>query len=1247
MGSDRKLKEKKSKKRSTYSSSSASEDEGREKRQRRGEEEEWKSRKKDSKKEKRKDKKSRKHSSDKEKKPKEKGKRKHHKGDRTLKHFQELSNDDYFSKNNEFATWLREEKHVFFSDLSSESARELFSDFVIDWNNQKLGSQYYEGIASGPRTAHNWKIKQNLLKSKLPLPTTALYTLPSLTRFQLHAIFSIQCPAKEEEEKPGNHATISLSNHPNPEISCFYQKGFSQITRETTGKALHALCIEGLVPLSVFLTNTLINMYSKFGLIDYARYLFDHLSVRNTASWNTIMSGLVRVGLYGDVMFLFCEMRRFGVWPSGFLVSSLITACDRSGCMFIEGIQVHGFVVKIGLLCDVFVGTCLLHFYGAYKRVFDAQTLFEEMPERNVVSWTSLMFGYLDNGDLENVIHLYWEMREEEISCNENTFATVLTACSLLEDESLGLHVFGHVVKSGFENKVSVANSLISMFGSLGSLKEACYVFSHMDERDTISWNSIISAHAQNELCEASLRFFRLMRHVHEKINSTTLATLLSVCSSVDHMKWGRGIHGMYSESGRLDDAEFVFKEMPERDVISWNSMITGNVRDGRSLDALILLIKMLQMKKATNYVTFTSALAACSNAEFIDEGKIVHALVILTGLHENLVVGNASVTMYAKSGMMVEAKKVFRMMPKRNEVTWNALIGGHAENEETDEAVKAFQLMRAEGIKMDYITVSNILGACLTPDDLLKLGMPIHAHVVSTGFESNKYVQNSLITMYARCGDLQSSNYIFDGLPHKNSISWNAIIAANACHGLGEEVLKHIVKMRTAGIDLDQFSFSEGLAATAKLAVLEEGQQLHCVAVKLGFDSDPFVTNAAMDMYGKCGEMDDVLRMLPQPVSRSRLSWNILISAFARHGYFQKARETFHEMLEMGMKPDHVTFVSLLSACSHGGLVDEGIRYYAAMSKEFNVPPAIEHCVCIIDLLGRSGRLAEAETFINEMPVLPDGLVWRTLLASCKIHGNLELGKKAAEHLFELDPSDDSAYVLYSNICATTGKWGDVEDVRSQMGLYNIKKKPACSWVKLKNQVGSFGMGDQTHPQTIEIYAKLGELKKMIKEAGYVPDTSYALQDTDEEQKEHNLWNHSERLALAFGLINTPDGSTIRVFKNLRVCGDCHSVYKFVSGIIKRKIILRDPYRFHHFSGGQCPDPGIDLGNRQPNLGLHCLSLALCKTNISQHTVVDSRISRRSTKVNITKGDHHMKHGFKSYNRRTVSLRTMNLLLG
>ncbi|KDP25085.1 hypothetical protein JCGZ_22620 [Jatropha curcas] len=610
---------------------------------------------------------------------------------------------------------------------------------------------------------------------------------------------------------------------------------------------------------------------------------------------------------------------------------------------------------------------------------------------------------------------------------------------------------------------------------------------------------------------------------------------------------------------------------MAEKDLISWNSMIACYAQDGKCLNALKFFAGILHMRNGANSVTFTSALAACSDPDFITEGKILHNLVIVSGLHENLIVGNALVTMYAKSGRMVEAKKVFQAMPMRDEVTWNALIGGHAENEEPHEAVKNFKLMREEGLPANYITIANILGAFLTLDNLLKHGMPIHAYIVLTGLESDPFVHNSLITMYAKCGDLNSSNYIFNGLTNKNAVAWNAIIAANANHGLVEEALNLFVNMRRAGVHLDHFIFTECLTATATLAMLEEGQQLQSLALKLGFHSDSFVANATMDMYAKCGEMDDVLRIIPQPQERSRLSWNILISTFARHGCFKEAKETLNEMLKLGVQPDHVTFVSLLSACSHGGLVDEGLAYYHSMTKEFGIPAGIKHCVCVVDLLGRSGRLAAAETFIKEMPVPPTDLVWRSLLAACKIHGNLELGRKAAENLFKLDPLDDSAYVLYSNVCATTGRWEDVEILRKKMGSNKIKKKPACSWVKLKNKIDSFGIGDKSHPQTRQIYEKLEELKKRIKEAGYVPDTSYALHDTDEEQKEQSLWNHSERLALAFGLINTPESSTVKIFKNLRVCGDCHSVYKFVSGLLRRKIILRDPYRFHHFSDGSC----------------------------------------------------------------------------
>ncbi|KAM7269603.1 hypothetical protein ACFE04_025100 [Oxalis oulophora] len=977
----------------------------------------------------------------------------------------------------------------------------------------------------------------------------------------------------------------SIINHPNPEISCFAQKGFSQITNQYTGKALHGLCIMGLVNLNVFYTNTLINMYSKFHEIEVARYVFDKMSDRNESSWNNMVSGYVRAGFYEEAFGFLCELIGGGVRVSGFFVASLLSACERSGDMLGEGVQVHGVVLKVGLSPDVFVGTSILHFYGAYGFASNARKLFEEMPYRTVVSWTSLMVAYSGNSEPGEAVNLYWQMKREA-SGNENTYSAVISSCGLLQDEFVGYQILGDVIKSGLESNVNVGNSLVSMFSGFGYPKEASFVFRCLEKRDTISWNSIIAAHAQNGLFMETLTLFNEMRHIHNEINSTTLSTAISACGLSDYLKWGSGIQGlaiklgfhtnicmcntligMYSDGGRTEDAERVFREMQEKDVITWNSILSCYAQDGNCLAAVKVLVRLLQTRKTINFVTFTSALSACSNPEYIFHGKTLHALLIVSGLFQNLIVGNTLVTMYGKLGKMAEASKVSRMMPRLDEVTCNALIGGHVENKEPDEALCTFRMMRQREIPENYITISNVLAACHLP----KHGMSIHAYTILAGFEFDNYVQNSLIMMYARCGDLDSSNYIFSHVTDKNIVAWNAIIAANAYNGSEENAMRLLVEMTRAEVDLDHFTFSECFVATARLAMLEEGQQLHGLAIKLAYSTDCFVINSVMDMYGKCGEMDDVLRIVPKPRERSRMSWNILISAFARHGFFEKATETFRRMIGNGIRPDHVTFVSLLSACSHGGLVDQGLSYYNSMTKEYGVPPGIEHCVCIIDLLGRSGRFSEVESFISEMPLPPNDLVWRSLLSACKTHNNLELAKKAAENLLKLDPTDDSAYVLLSNVCASSAKWEDLENVRDTMVFKKIKKKPACSWVKMKNRLSTFGIGDRSHPQTGQIYAKLEELKKLITEAGYVADTSYALQDTDEEQKEHNLWNHSERLALAYALINTPDGSDVKIFKNLRVCGDCHSVYKFVSKIVGRKIVLRDPYRFHHFSRGEC----------------------------------------------------------------------------
>ncbi|THG14174.1 hypothetical protein TEA_020267 [Camellia sinensis var. sinensis] len=622
-------------------------------------------------------------------------------------------------------------------------------------------------------------------------------TTSSSSRFSLPTHFEPQL------EETAGHGIHSLSQHPNPEISSFLQKGFSEITHEIVGKALHGVWLKGSTHLGTFYMNTLINMYCKFGKIKPAQYLFDRMPERNGTSWNTMVSGYVRVGLYPDAVSLFPQMCSQGIEPSGYLIASLMAACSRSVNMVCEGFQIHGFVLKLGLLWDVFVGTALLHFYGVYGFLSRAKRLFEEMPERNVVSWSSLMVAYLDIGDSREVLNIYQQMRHEGVGCNQNTFTTIFSSCGLLEDELLGRQMLAHVIKTGYETNVSVANSLISMFGSFCSIQDACYVFDHMIERDTISWNSMVSAYVHNVLFKESLSCFHLMRLVHNEINSTTLSTLLSVCGTKDNLKWGSGIHGMvvklgldsnvcvcntlltmYTEAGRPKDAEELFQEMPERDLISWNSIMAGYVLDGKCLDALKVLAELYKMGKAMNYVTFSSALAACSNPEFLVEGKIVHALVITVGLHDNLIVGNALVTMYGKCSMMCEAKQVFQKMSKQDLVTWNALIGGYAENEEPGEAVKFFKLMRGGCIPVNYITIVNVLGAFSAPAALMIHGMPLHANIVLTGFESDDYVKNSLITMYAKCGDLNSSNYIFSRLLDKNPVTWNAMVAANAHHG-------------------------------------------------------------------------------------------------------------------------------------------------------------------------------------------------------------------------------------------------------------------------------------------------------------------------------------------------------------------------------------------------------------------------------------------------------------------------------
>ncbi|KAK9273821.1 hypothetical protein L1049_018632 [Liquidambar formosana] len=502
--------------------------------------------------------------------------------------------------------------------------------------------------------------------------------------------------------------------------------------------------------------------------------------------------------------------------------------------------------------------------------------------------------------------------------------------------------------------------------------------------------------------------------------------------------------------------------------------------------------------------------------------------------------------------------------------VSWNSMIGGCARQGFEEEALSLFKKMHARNMKIDDFTYPSVLNSFTSIMDM-KNARSVHSLIVKTGFEAYKPVGNALVDMYAKQGNLHCAFEVFNKMPDRDVISWTSLVTGYAHNGSHEEALKLFCHMRIAGVYLDQFVTASILSACAELTVLEFGQQVHANFVKSGLRSSLSVDNSLVTMYAKCGCIEDANRVFDTMQLRDVVTWTALIVGYAQNGKGRDSIRFYDEMIASGMKPDFITFIGLLFACSHAGLVENGRHYFESMDKVYGIKPGPEHYACMIDLLGRSGKLAEAKDLLNQMVVEPDATIWKALLAACRVYGNIELGERAASNLFELEPMNAVPYVLLSNIYSASGKWEDAARIRRLMKSRGISKEPGCSWIEMNSKVHRFMSEDRSHPRTTEIYLKADEIIILIKKAGYVPDMNFALHDMDEEGKELGLAYHSEKLAVAFGLLTVPQGAPIRIFKNLRVCGDCHTAMKFISGVFQRHIILRDSNCFHHFREGKC----------------------------------------------------------------------------
>eukprot|EP01018_Ginkgo_biloba_P009223 Gb_41641 [translate_table: standard] len=602
---------------------------------------------------------------------------------------------------------------------------------------------------------------------------------------------------------------------------------------------------------------------------------------------------------------------------------------------------------------------------------------------------------------------------------------------------------------------------------------------------------------------------------------------------------------------------------------------------------------------------TYGFLLHKCSKTKALLQGKLVHAHMLKTGIKPNTYVETKLVIMYVKCGSLVDARSVLNKMQKHNVFTWTAMIGGYAKHGYCEEAIVVFRQMQMAGVNPCSFAVAGVLPACAN-SAALEHGRELHAFVIQCGFESDVYVSSCLVDLYAKCGILEDARIMFDKMSERNVVSWNAVIAGYAQKGHGDEALHLFRKMQLAGVKPDLFSWNTMIAGCAQngrgdealklfrqmqlggvkpdavaivsilpactnITALEQGKGIHAFIIGNGFDSDVYAGSALVDMYAKCGSVDDARRVFDEMLQRNVVSWSAMIAGCARHGHAKDALELFSQMKLAGVTPNHVTFTGVLSACSHAGLVDEGWQHFNSISQEYRLTPSLEHYACMVDLLGRSGHLDEACDFIAKMPSEPDLYVWGALLGACRIHCNVELAEHAAEHLFELDPENTGNYVLLSNIYAAAGRWDNVTKLRRMMNDKGLRKRPAGSWIEVKSKVHSFLVGDRSHPQRERIYSTLENLAGQMKEAGYAPETNFVLRDVEEEEKEHILCGHSEKLAIAFGLINECPGKPLRVIKNLRVCDDCHIAIKFISKIVGREIFVRDANRYHHFKDGLC----------------------------------------------------------------------------
>ncbi|CAI9262333.1 unnamed protein product [Lactuca saligna] len=714
------------------------------------------------------------------------------------------------------------------------------------------------------------------------------------------------------------------------------------------------------------------------------------------------------------------------------------------------------------------------------------------------------------------------------------------------------------LLRTGLFLDTHFTTKLLSLYANHLRFSDANLLINSIENPDVFSFSTLIHTYSKlGRFSDTIMLFSRMLSH-GVLPDTRVIPSVVKACSGSNNLTGGKQVHGFCITSGLCQDP-FVQSSL------------------------IHFYVKCSQLKYAHKLF------------DVMTQPDVVSCSALVSG--------------YARQGYVKEAKIVFGRMEELgiepNPVSWNGMVAGFNQSGHYLDAVMMFQKMHSFGFKPDGTTISSVLPAVSDLEYSL-VGVQIHGYAVKHGFESDNCIVSALIDMYGKCHSTMEMSQVFDEMPERdvgacnalisgfarngltdealkafnklhdqelelNVVSWTSIISCCSQHGKDIEALNLFRQMQDSGVKPNYVTIPCLLPACGNIAALSHGKSAHGFSLKTGISNNVYVGTALIDMYANCGRIKLSRVFFDRMPVRNIACWNAIMGGYAMHGNATQVLEIFKLMEKSDQKPDSITFTSLLSACSHSGFTSQGQHYFDRMTKDYEIKPRIEHYACLVTLLGRAGKIQDAYSIITKMPFEPDGCVWGALLSSCRVHHDMEIGKLAAEKLFELEPNNPGNYVLLSNIYACKGLWKEVDKVRDLMKSKGMRKNPGCSWIEIKNKVHMLLAGDQSHPQMIQILEKMENLGMEMKKLGCFPVTSFVLQDVEDQEKEHILCGHSEKLAVVLGILNTSRGSTLQVIKNLRICGDCHVFIKFISRFEEREIFVRDTNRFHHFKDGLC----------------------------------------------------------------------------